>query len=61
MFGRVPLPGKTVNSVVENYIPGECFVPFDDACPNKKNCALCFMLESEGGRKGRPTSGPLLP
>ena len=33
-----------------------------DSCSNdKKNCALCFELESKGGRKGRPTSGPLLP
>ena len=61
VFSKVSPPGKIVDCVVGNYIPGECSAPFDDACPNKKNCALCFMLESEGGRKGRPTSGPLLP
>ena len=34
---------------------------YDTCSNNRKNCALCFMRESKGGGKGRPTSGALLP
>ena len=34
---------------------------YDECSNDEENCALCYALECEGGRKGRPTSGPLLP
>ena len=34
---------------------------FDKRSNDEKPCALCYLLEYKGGRKGRPTSGPLLP
>ena len=34
---------------------------YDERSNDKEPCALCYLLEYKGGRKGRPTSGPLLP
>ena len=47
VFSKASPPGEIVDCAVENYIPGECSVPCDYACPNKKNCALCYMLANK--------------
>jgi hypothetical protein len=41
VFSKVSPPGKIVDCAVTNYIPGECSMPCDDACPNKNDPYAC--------------------
>merc|ERR1719389_394792 len=40
-FSKVSPPEKIVDCGVSAWVPGECSVPCDDSCPNKKNPYAC--------------------